>query len=118
MITKLNAYERQIVKELKELSGNDNICTSRSESKKLDNMKIDIYDPDNILPCYIQTKKTKVTPSIKKINSEVGKTDKPLCIIWNIQETKEGNVNITSAGEYAIIPKEFFYELLANNLKT
>lgn len=111
-----STYERQIVKELKELTANDNLCTARSESKKLDNMKIDIADPDNILPCYIQTKKTKVTPSIKKINAEVGKTDKPLCIIWNIQETKEGNVNITSAGEYAIIPKEFFYQLLSNNL--
>lgn len=111
-----STYERQIVKELKELTSNDNLCTARSESKKLDNMKIDIADPDNILPCYIQTKKTKVTPSIKKINAEVGKTDKPLCIIWNIQETKEGNVNITSAGEYAIIPKEFFYQLLSNNL--
>jgi hypothetical protein len=35
-----------------------------------------------------------------------------LCIMWNIQEKKEGNINITSGGEYAIIPKEFFYELL------
>ena len=30
----------------------------------------------------------------------------------NIQTKKEGNVNITSQGEYAIIPKEFFYDLL------
>lgn len=75
-------------------------------------MKIDIADPDKILPCYIQTKKTQTTPSIKKINAEVGLTDKPLCILWNIQEKKEGNVNITSNGEYAIIPKKFFYKLL------
>jgi len=80
-------------------------------------MKIDIADPDSILPCYIQTKKTQNIPSIKKINAEVGKTDKPLCIIWNIQEKKEGNVNITSCGEYAIIPKQFFYELLENYYK-
>ena len=112
--TKGSAYERQIVNELKELTGNENICTARSESKKLDDMKIDISDPDNILPCYIQTKKTQTTPSVKKINAEVGKKDKPLCILWNIQEKKEGNVNITSQGEYAIIPKEFFYELLKN----
>jgi hypothetical protein len=78
-------------------------------------MKIDIADPDNILPCYIQTKKTQTTPSVKKINAEVGKKDKPLCILWNIQEKKEGNTNITSQGEYAIIPKEFFYELLKNH---
>lgn len=75
-------------------------------------MKIDIADPDNVLPCYFQTKKTQTTPSVKKITAEVGLTDKPLCIIWNIQVKKEGNVNITSDGEYAIIPKNFFYELL------
>ena len=117
MITKLNAYERQLVNELKELTGNENLCTSRSESKKLDDMKIDIADPDGILPCYFQAKKVQTTPSVKKINAEVGKTDKPLCIMWNIQEKKEGNVNITSAGEYAIIPKQFFYELLENYYK-
>jgi hypothetical protein len=75
-------------------------------------MKIDIADPDHILPCYIQTKKTQTTPSVKKINDAVGLTDRPLCILWNIQEKKEGTVNITSKGEYAIIPKKFFYELL------
>jgi len=110
-----NTYERQIVNELKELTGNENICTARSESKKLDDMKIDISDPDNAIPCYIQTKKTQSTPSVKKINAEVGLKDKPLCIIWNIQEKKEGNTNITSNGEYAIIPKEFFYELLKSH---
>ena len=46
------------------------------------------------------------------MNKEVGRSDKPLVLLWNIQETKEGNVNITSAGEYAIIPKTLFYELL------
>lgn len=107
-----SAYERQIVNELKELTQDLDICTARSDSKNLDNMKIDISDPNNSLPCYFQLKKTQTTPSVKKINQEVGLTDKPLCIIWNIQEKKEGNVNITSAGEYAIIPKQFFYELL------
>ena len=116
-VTKGHTYERQIVKELKNLSGNENISTSRSSSKKLDNMKIDINDEDHVFPCYFQLKKTKNTPSVKKINDEVGKIDKPLCILWNIQETKEGNINITSAGEYAIIPKDFFYELLKSNLK-
>ena len=49
---------------------------------------------------------------VKKINEEVGYKDKPLAIFWNIQEKKEGNVNITSCGEYVIIPKEFFYQLI------
>ena len=81
MITKLNAYERQIVKELKEITGTENITTSRASSKQLDDMKIDINDEDSVLPCYFQLKKTKVTPSIKKLNTEVGKKDKPLCIL-------------------------------------
>ena len=115
--TKGSAYERQIVNELKELTGTENIYTSRATSKKLDDMKIDINDEDGILPCYIQTKKTQTTPSVKKINDEVGKVDKPLCILWNVQEKKEGNVNITSCGEYAIIPKDFFYTLIKKYIK-
>lgn len=73
-------------------------------------MKIDIADPDNVLPCYIQCKSTQSTPSVKKINNEVGKKDKPLAIFWNIQEKKE--TNICSAGEYVIIPKALFYKLI------
>ena len=107
-----NAYERKIVNELKELSGNDNISTTRLSSKAMDNMKIDIFDSDNIFPCYFQLKKTQTTPSIKKINAEVGLKDKPLCILWDIQVKKEGNTNITSAGEYAMLPKALFYEML------
>lgn len=114
--TKGSAYERQIVKELNELYEVESISTSRSSSKKLDNMKIDIFDDEDILPCYFQLKKTQTTPSVKKINETVGKIDKPLCILWNIQVKKPGNVNITSAGEYAIIPKQFFYDLLEKSL--
>jgi len=79
--TKGHSYERRIVNQLKELTGNEHICTSRSESKKLDNAKIDIADPDGILPCYFQLKSTQNTPSITKINDEVGLKDKPLCIL-------------------------------------
>lgn len=111
-----NAYERQLVNELKEITGNDNLIPSRMVDKKLDNMKIDVFDKDNVLPCYIQAKKTQNTPSVKKINKAVGLKDKPLCIIWNVQEKKEGNVNITSAGEYAIIPKSLFYDLIKSHI--
>ena len=113
-----SAYERLIVNELKEMTGNENISTSRSSSKKLDNMKIDINDEDGIFPCYFQLKKTQTTPSIKNIAGAVGKTDKPLCILWNIQIKKPGNVNITSGGEWAFIPKHLFYRLLKNDLNS
>lgn len=80
-VTKGKNYEGQVVKELILITGNSNISKSSSSSKKLDDMKIDINDEDNILPCYFQLKKTQSTPSVKKINSEVGKKDKPLCIL-------------------------------------
>ena len=96
--------------ELKELFGDEDICTARSESRKLDNDKIDIADPNNTMDFYTQCKITQNTPSIKKLNEEVGRKDKPLAIFWNAQEKK--NVNIVSAGEYVIIPKEYFYDLL------
>lgn len=108
--TRGNSYERKIVKELRELTSNENIVSSRSESKNLDNSKIDIADTDNILPCYFQLKATQNTPNIKQLNAEVGKKDKPLCILWNAQEARESNQ--ISVGEYAIITKTFFYNLL------
>lgn len=103
-------YERRLVNELKEITRNENLCTSRSESKKLDNAKIDIADPDSVLCFYVQAKATQATPSIKKINDEVGLKDKPLVIFWNAQEARE--TKQISKGEYCILPKSFFYELI------
>ena len=108
--TRGHSYERKIVKELRELTKNENIKSSRSESRTLDDMKIDVADIDNILPCYFQLKATQNVPGIKSINDEVGKKDKPLCILWAAQETRD--IKQICVGEYAIIPKQFFYELL------
>lgn len=74
---------------MKELTKNENIKSSRSESRTLDDMKIDVADVDDILPCYFQLKATQNVPSIKSINDEVGKKDKPLCILWAAQETRD-----------------------------
>ena len=73
-------------------------------------MKIDISDPNDTLPFYVQAKATQTTPSIKKLNEDVGKKDKPLAIFWNAQEKRE--VNIISVGEYVIIPKDLLYKFL------
>lgn len=105
-----HSYETKIVKELKEITKDEALCTSRSESKRLDDMKIDIADPNNILPFYCQLKATQATPQIKKLNEEVGKKDKPLVIFWNAQEARDKKQ--ISVGEYCVIPKEFFYTLL------
>ena len=106
-----HAYERKIVNELKNITGDEDLCTSRSESKKLDDMKIDIADPNNTLSFYCQIKSTQQTPQIKKINLEVGKKDKPLVIFWNAQESRDAKQ--ISVGEYFILPKEFFYKLIS-----
>ena len=106
-----HAYERKIVNEIKNITGDEDLCTSRSESKKLDDMKIDIADPNNTLSFYCQIKSTQQTPQIKKINLEVGKKDKPLVIFWNAQESRDAKQ--ISVGEYCILPKEFFYKLIS-----
>lgn len=109
------SYELKLVKELKEITGNENLCTSRSESKRLDDMKIDVADPDNILNFYVQAKATQAIPQVKKINEEVGKKDKPLVIFWNAQEARD--TKQVSVGEYCILPKQFFYELIQAQYK-
>lgn len=105
-----HSFECKIVKELKEITGDESLCTSRSESKKLDDQKIDIADPNNILPFYCQMKATQSTPQIKKLNEEVGLKDKPLVIFWNAQEAKDKKQ--VSIGEYCIVPKKLFYDML------
>lgn len=105
-----NNYELKIVKELKEITKDSEIATARSESRTLDNDKIDIFDPNNSIPFYVQCKATQSIPSVKKINEAVGRTDKTLAIFWNAREKKE--TNCVSQGEYVILKKETLYELL------
>ena len=107
-----NAYELKIIKELGEL-GYDELKSSRSESRNLDNDKIDIAQLDtakNELPFYVQCKCTKNTPSIAKIIQDCPRKDKPLIIVWNKQINKE--VNMASDGEYVMLSKDYFYELI------
>ena len=101
-------YELKIIKELISL-GYDGLVSSRSESKRLDDSKIDVADPNNVLDFYVQCKATANTPSIVKINREVGKKDKPLAIFWNYQN------NSTISEEFVVIPKEYFYKLISKN---
>ena len=109
--TKGHRYEVKICNEIKEL-GYTNAITSRSESKRMDNNKIDIFDPSNELGCNIQVKITQNTPSYHSIADACPVKDKPLVLIWNRQILKEGNTNITSVGEVVMLPKAYFYELI------
>lgn len=105
-----NAYERKIVSELKEITFNEHLKTTRQDSKTLDSLKIDVSDPDKVLPFYIQIKCTQQIPAIKTLNKEVGIKDKDLAIFWNAQEMRDQKQ--ISVGEYIIIPKNTFYKLL------
>lgn len=103
-----NEYERKIAKELKELGFNT--VTSRSESKRADDDKIDIIDLDSNLPCFIQLKRTIQTPNYLNIREESSVDNEKFVIIWSKQEKKE--VNICSKGEIVLMDKKLFYELI------
>lgn len=71
----------QIIQELTDL-GFKGLKSSRSESRNLDDAKIDIAETEDKLSCYIQCKATSATPNIEKITKECKKKDRPLIICW------------------------------------
>lgn len=104
-----NKYEQQIAKELREL-GFSGVKTSRSESKELDNNKVDIIDTNKKLPFNIQLKKTLVCPQYFKIRSESTVDPESFIMFWAKQEKKQ--TNICTVGECVIMDKKTFYELI------
>ena len=104
-----NNYELKIIKELIEL-GYKGLKSSRSESKNLDDAKIVIAETEDKLPCYVQCKCTKNKPSYQDIIPGCPRKDRPLVVFHNYQVNKE--VNMGSIGEYVIMTKEYFYELI------
>ena len=104
-----HSYETKIAKELREL-GFTGVVTSRSESKSMDDNKVDLIDTDNKLPCAIQLKCTQSIPSYFKIRSESTVNPDDFVIIWSKQEKRE--VNIVSVGEAVIMDKSLFYKLI------
>ena len=103
-------YETKIAQELRNLGFTD-VVTSRSESKNMDDKKVDLVDRSCKLPCYIQLKNTVNTPQYHAIKKECPLKDKPFIVIWNKQVKKEKVFG--SAGEVVIMDKDFFYELLS-----
>lgn len=104
-----NNFELQIVKQLNELGFN--VVTSRSESRRKDDDKIDIADLDGNLPTNIQTKYTANTPSYFDIANSCSDKSKPFSIIW-----KKSSTTSNSPGTIAMIPLNFFLELLGNSI--
>lgn len=100
-------YELDIIHQLTDL-GFKGLKSSRSESKNLDNAKIDIAETEDRLSCYIQCKATANTPNIEGITEECPLKDRPLVIFWKKQKVNE------KQPEFVMLPKEYFYKLLSN----
>ena len=98
--------ELDVIHKLNELGYNT--VSSRSNSKLLDNSKVDICDLDGRLPLYIQCKATQSTPSYFKIEEECPLKDLPFCVIWKKQDKEGGN----SPGTLAMIPIDVLYDYL------
>ena len=86
-----------------------NVVTSRSESKVMDDKKVDLIDKDGRLP-YLQLKRTIKTPDYFAIKKACPLNDKPFCVIWNKQVGTEKTFR--SVGELVMIDKQFFYNLI------
>ena len=77
--TRGHDYERLIANELREL-GFPGIVTSRLESKKMDDSKVDLVDTEGKLYFYPQLKATINTPDYFGIAKECPLKDKPFVI--------------------------------------
>lgn len=97
-----NGWELDIITHLKE-AGYSGCVSSRSESKRTDDAKVDIVDINNELPCYIQAKRTKNFPSYHKIEEACTMKDKPFVIACKLEGKKT---------PVAILPLDYFYELI------
>lgn len=103
--------ELDVIHKLNELGYNT--VSSRSNSKLLDNSKVDVCDLDGNLCTYIQCKATQSTPSYFKISEECPLKDKWFTVIWKKQDKDGGQ----SPGTVAMIPLDMFYDYLSLKLK-
>ena len=101
-------YELDIIHQLTDL-GFRGLKSSRSESKNLDNAKIDIAETEDKLSCYIQCKATANTPNIEGIMNDCPIKDRPLVIFWKKQKVND------KQPEFVLLPKNYFYELLVSH---
>ena len=76
----------------------------------MDDAKVDLVDPDGIMPFYPQIKLTQKTPDYFGIEKECPYKDKPFVIFWN--KTRPTESTFRSEGQIVMIPKSFFYQLI------
>ena len=102
------SWEREVINKLKEI-GFTGCVTSRGESKKVDNNKIDIIDTEGKLPINIQCKQYQNTPSYFTIRDACTDKSKPFVVMW--KKSPEGGEN--SKGAIAMVDVDYFYYLLS-----
>lgn len=98
--------ELDVIHKLNEIGYNT--VSSRSNSKNLDNAKIDVDDLEGNLPIYIQCKATQTTPSYFKIEEECPMKEKPFVVVWKKQDKEGGQ----SPGTVFIAPLSLLYDYL------
>jgi hypothetical protein len=106
-----NKYELDILKELQEL-GFDNLKSSRNESRTADAKGQDIVSTSesvNKLWFAPQCKTYSKSPNYPQLFTTYT-TDLPLVIFHKF--TKKATKNFVEAGQYIILEKELFYQLL------
>ncbi len=102
-----STFESEIVHKLQDI-GYPGCIRAAGESRSTDNNKIDIIDMEDELPVNIQCKYTMNTPSYFKISEECSDKSKPFCLLWK-KAPEPGSI---SKGAVAIIPLDYFYELI------
>lgn len=115
-----NGYERTLVREINAMGYE--VVTSRSESKRMDDKKVDIFSPmdveaDKVFPYFVQAKFTQANPQYTKILDEMPDQRSGIIIHQKSEarKNKNGSTRHYAMGEYVIMKKELFYELLNTN---
>ena len=103
-----SAFETEVINHLKEI-GYTGCVRAAGESKKADNNKIDIVDTDRKLPVNIQCKNTQNLPNYFTIRDSCGLKDRPFVMCWK----KAGKDGEPSPGTVAVIPIDYFYQLIS-----
>jgi Holliday junction resolvase len=111
-----NNLERKYVNELKDI-GFTGVVTSRAESRGLDNRKVDIFDLNDEFPFYVQVKNTLVNLNYHKLFTDSARDRHKPYIVLHQKTAKRGKV-IRKVGEYAIMEKEVFMDLVRRAYRT
>lgn len=113
--------ERQVVNKLK-IIGFPEVVTSRSESKRRDDAKVDIMNKEEAingrLIYNIQCKNCSVSLAYPKVINEMPQNGKEHnVIIHNQTQRTESKTRFLTKGQFAIMNASSFYELAANLVK-